>query len=88
MNFCIHTTIFAKESILFATFLPTIVFPMNYTHPSLYFILLPVIRYNWCRGKSYPCILSGTILKLLFAIILTFEIVLPKSAFKKIGMIL
>ena len=72
-----------------ATFLPAKVltfFPINYANTSLYFILLPVIRYNRCRGRSNPVILSGTIFKLLIAVILTYEIVMRKLAMK-IGMI-
>ena len=54
--FCqgIHFVLYHRRVLRLATFLPAIVmfFPINYTQTSLYFILLLVIRYNWCRGSS------------------------------------
>ena len=65
-------------------FLPAKVtfFPKNYSQTSLYFILLPMIRQICVAVGLTPFILSGTILKLLFAGISTSKIVMRKSTLK------
>ena len=64
MNFGIHTTFSPRIPFCFVSqagsqtcnFFTRLsnVLPINYTQTSLYFILLPVIRYNRCRGRSNP----------------------------------
>ena len=63
MNFCIHMTFLRRNPVCFGSqagsrtfnFLPAEVIFSNKIHlASLYFILLTVIRYNRCRGRSNP----------------------------------
>ena len=91
MDFCIHTTFFAKESILLCItgkfsdsqnfLLPNVTgfFPIMHKPVCIFFY------YRW-SGLTYkevgvtPVILSGTIFKAVVAVILTFEILMRKLA--------
>ena len=94
MNICIQTTFSAKESICFVSqassqthnFLPAkeMFFKLITHKPVCIYFLLPLIR---LIGEEIGvALLSGTILKTLFAIILKFEILMRKSALEN-GMI-
>ena len=87
MNFCIHTRnpfcFVSQEGSGTCNYLHTIVTFSNKlrTNQSVFHLTTGDHVY-WCRGKSNPCYFIWYHFKIVFAIILLFEILIRKSALK------